>query len=206
MSHDYDFDSSDLDEFLAEYVDGTMDPVVRGAFEEFLRVYPEVRAHVDCLASLRTQLCKLGDDCRCQAPEGFQDRLKEQLECEMSDTVVLEHWAPQLNIIALAFSLAILALAVGLSNVGEEALAENSEAELRAKGSMTLVAERPQADDLDGAPVVNSTFAGFGSGRISMAHQVSMPDMLPAAFDRPVLMSVRRDLVALRTPVMTITP
>ena len=72
MSLNYYFDSAELDEFLVEYVDGTMDPVVRGAFEEFLRVYPEVRTQVDRLASIRMELCKLGDHCQCHAPPGFR--------------------------------------------------------------------------------------------------------------------------------------
>ena len=196
MSHDYYCDGTDLDEFLVEYVDGTMDPVVRGAFEEFLRVYPEVRTQVDHLISVRSELCKLGDDCRCQAPPGFQDRLKRQLACEMSGTVELEHWTPQLNMIAIAFSITILMLAVGLSRVvTDEAL--------------TAEATTPPATVLVESPAVAFEVldeADEASSGISHAHQLSMASSFAAAFDRPVLMSVRRDSIAMKPVAMPLAP
>lgn len=191
MSHDYDFDPSDLDEFLVEYVDGTMDPVVREAFEEFMRVYPEVRAHVDCLASVRTKLCRLGDDCQCHAPPGFQDRLKRQLACEMSSDVVLENWTPQLNIIALAFSITILALAVGLATV--EPSEEMAETRM-AQPEQTVLPAQPLETAVSFEDPVESVDWEF-----SRAHQVSpTPSDLSIVLDRPMFMSVRRDLVAMK--------
>lgn len=205
MSHDYDFDPSDLDEFLVEYVDGTMDPVVREAFEEFLRVYPEVRYQIECLTNIRTELCKLGDDCRCQAPPGFQERLRRQLAGEMSGIGTLEQLTPQLNLIALAFSITILALSVGLSNVADsESLAD----QMRSEPATTEVAPWPALDDRDIAqgqsePVPLAPLEPKLS--LSHANQLVTASAFAAAFDRPVLMSVRKDFVAMK-PAMALSP
>lgn len=207
MSLDYDFNASDLDEFLVEYVDGTMDPVVREAFEEFLWMYPEVAEQVDCLASVRSQLCRLGDKCRCQAPPGFQDRLKEHL-LEESGTGVhhtAESWIPHLNTVAVAFSLTLLVLAVGLSakvptpEVAEIATTETiDESRDRLEASAVSVPTTPHALDLHRTV----TLARDTHWAVSHTHPGSGEVHVEAAFDRPVLLSVRRDVVALR-PVST---
>ena len=197
MSHGYDLDPSDLDEFLVEYVDGTMDPVVREAFEEFLRVYPEVAAHVDCLASVRTELCRLGDDCRCQAPPGFQARLKRQLACEMTGALSLEQWTPQLNMIALAFSITILMLAAGLSQVGSEDLADAAPVEPEKVLLETL-------ETLETSPFALAEEES--QWKLSHVHQVSMASSFSAAFDRPMLMSVRHDFVAMKPVAVPMAP
>lgn len=202
MSHNYDFDPSELDEFLVEYVDGTMDPVVREAFEEFLRVYPEVHAEVERLMSVRTELCRLGDACRCKAPPGFQDRLKRQLACELAGgDGSLEHLTPQLNMIALAFSITILALAVGLSQVEPlDSLAASSVEEPKK----ALVAEAPADANTDVPPLALEDKHRTRS-TLSTLHQMTTSSTLAAAFDRPVLLSVRRDVVAMKPAVMPVT-
>ncbi len=88
MSEGYNPDEEDaafsgLDEYLCEYVDGTMDPAVRRAFEEYLRANPDLLAHVACLCRTRQLLCRYG--CR-HAPSGFQARLRRRLACEMMQT------------------------------------------------------------------------------------------------------------------------
>lgn len=70
-----------LDEFLAEYVDGSMDPTVRAVFEELMRVNPEVAERVCYLKHVRSELCQL--NCQCSAPAGFEHRLRRQLAYEM---------------------------------------------------------------------------------------------------------------------------
>jgi hypothetical protein len=62
MSNGYrseNFDSIDdaLDELLCEYVDGTMDPTVREAFEEYLEANPDLAHHAECLCRTREKLC-----------------------------------------------------------------------------------------------------------------------------------------------------
>lgn len=71
---------SPLDELLCEYVDGTMDPVVREAFEEYLCAHPELRDHIECLRHTRSLLCRYG--CSLHAPRGMQSRLRQQLAGE----------------------------------------------------------------------------------------------------------------------------
>ncbi|MEX0600487.1 MAG: hypothetical protein WD021_02555 [Rhodothermales bacterium] len=69
------------DEFLCEYVDGTMDPVVQEVFEEYVRTNPELREHIECLRDTRLLLCRYG--CRCQAPNDLHARLRRELTCEL---------------------------------------------------------------------------------------------------------------------------
>ena len=52
-----------LDEFLCEYVDGTMDPDVRVVFEEYLAENPEVAQQVECMRHARMML-RCSSDCR----------------------------------------------------------------------------------------------------------------------------------------------
>ena len=73
--------ASGLDEFLCEYVDGTMDPVVRMAFEEYLRQNPDLYEHIECLRETRSMLCRYG--CRLRAPAALQQRLRERLGQEL---------------------------------------------------------------------------------------------------------------------------
>lgn len=203
MSLNYDFDAADLDEFLVEYVDGTMDPVVREAFEEFLRVYPEVADQVDCLATVRSQLCRLGDKCRCHAPPGFQDRLKEHLLEESSRETVISpsSWLPHLNGVAIAFSLTLLALAIGMtvssstSESEEPAVTEivdDSRMETDSREMSGSTAEQV----LDVSRSVTVSRDGLWS--VSHTHPGSGEIHVEAAFDRPILLSVRRDLVTMR--------
>ncbi|HEX7070845.1 MAG TPA: hypothetical protein VF190_08560 [Rhodothermales bacterium] len=97
-----------LDEFLCEYVDGTMDPAVRAAFEEYLRLNPELYEHVQCLRETRSMLCRYG--CRLRAPEALQQRLRERLGEEMlTEPPVLPAVADRLSWIA-GFSSVVLLL------------------------------------------------------------------------------------------------
>jgi hypothetical protein len=52
-----------LDEWLCEYVDGTMDPSVEAVFEQYVEANPELKAHVERLRQTRDLLCG------CDAPD-----------------------------------------------------------------------------------------------------------------------------------------
>lgn len=78
--HDGDHEFSDLDEWLCEYVDGTIDPVVREALEEYMQVNPALACHVERLLETRHLLCRYG--CRHQAPKGLQPRLRQRVTSE----------------------------------------------------------------------------------------------------------------------------
>jgi hypothetical protein len=100
--------STGLDEFLCEYVDGTMDPAVRAAFEEYLRLNPDLYEHVECLRETRSMLCRYG--CRLRAPAALQQRLRERLGEEMlGEPPVLPVVADRLSWIA-GFSSVVLLL------------------------------------------------------------------------------------------------
>lgn len=104
------------DEFLCEYVDGTMDPVVREVFEEYLRMNPDLHRHVECLRNTRLLLCRYG--CRCHAPRDLNDRLRRQITCEMMNAQVpfqlvlsdrLRSFATVTSAVALVFMVGMLA-------------------------------------------------------------------------------------------------
>jgi len=46
-----------LDEWLCEYVDGTMDPSVEAVFEQYVEANPKLKAHVERLRQTRELLC-----------------------------------------------------------------------------------------------------------------------------------------------------
>ena len=68
-------DDDALDEYLCEYVDGTMDPAVRSAFEEFLSANPALQEHVQRLQ--RTRAICSRQHCT-SAPRGLQHRLRAE--------------------------------------------------------------------------------------------------------------------------------
>ena len=74
-------DFADLDEWLCEYVDGTIDPVVCQALEEYMQQNPVLAQHVEQLRETRHLLCKYG--CSYQAPSGLQPRLRRRLASEI---------------------------------------------------------------------------------------------------------------------------
>ena len=49
-----------LDEWLCEYVDGTMDPSLEAVFEQYVEANPELKAHVERLQETRDLLCSCG--------------------------------------------------------------------------------------------------------------------------------------------------
>lgn len=110
-----DDDHPDLeDEFLCEYVDGTMDPVVREVFEEYVRENPSLREHIECLRDTRLLLCHYG--CRCHAPHDLQDRLRQEITCDLMQGQVPFHIlvADRLKGVATISSAMALLLLIGL--------------------------------------------------------------------------------------------
>jgi hypothetical protein len=69
-----------MDEFLCEYVDGAMDPVVLEAFEEYLRANPSMAEHVQCLCQAKRFLSQQGS---CPHATGrLQERLRSAIARE----------------------------------------------------------------------------------------------------------------------------
>jgi anti-sigma factor RsiW len=70
-----------LDEWLCEYVDGTMDPSLEAVFEQYVEANPELKAHVQRLKETRDLLCRCGlpDD----PPSDVEDEVCREVECDM---------------------------------------------------------------------------------------------------------------------------
>lgn len=111
-SKEGDDDLSDLDEYLTEYVDGTMDPATREAFEEYLEANPELVEHICCLNDVRCALEQL--TCSCQAPSGVQSRVRQLISCEMLDS----EGSPHIREAQQYYTLAVAAATVVLVSMG----------------------------------------------------------------------------------------
>jgi anti-sigma factor RsiW len=116
MPDRYDQDASlpnddELDEYLCEYVDGTMDPAVRKAFEEFLRANPELEAHVHRLE--RTRALCTRQSCT-HAPSGLQHRLRAEIARDLMGESGPVVYLPRLGHFAVLSSLVALATLIGV--------------------------------------------------------------------------------------------
>lgn len=69
-----------LNEWLCEYVDGTMDPSVRLVFEEYLEANPELADHVERLCRTRSMLCRCAESGT--PSEGMRARLQQRIREE----------------------------------------------------------------------------------------------------------------------------
>ena len=108
----------ELDEFLCEYVDGSMDPVVREVFEEYVRETPELAEHVKCLCEARDVL--IHSACACRLKADFADRLRRRLTAEHGESrdVVLPDMVSHLGYLA-AFTSALVVMTVAAVLLGE---------------------------------------------------------------------------------------
>lgn len=111
-----------LDEWLCEYVDGTMDPSLEVVFEEYVEANPELKAHVQRLRQTRELLggCDFSDEPPASTQANVCTEVEEDLLHDSSSLphVVSEHLLATLSI---ASSVAV-ALVVGFlagSMVGE---------------------------------------------------------------------------------------
>ena len=116
MSDRYDQDASlpyddGLDEYLCEYVDGTMDPTVRRAFEEFLGANPALAAHVERLQ--RTRMLCTRQRCA-HAPSGLQHRLRLEIARDLMGNDGPALYLPRLGHFAVLTSLVGLAVLIGV--------------------------------------------------------------------------------------------
>lgn len=152
---DGDDDLSDLDEYLTEYVDGTMDPAMQEAFEEYLEAHPELLDYVCCLNDVR---CVLGElNCSCQAPAGVQARLRQTISCDM-----LNAEAQPAGLESARFRmLAVAAAAVVLVSVGAVVLYNNA----ATVGAVT----QPVAQAVDGQEQAEQPMQGVQPSLVTSA-------------------------------------
>lgn len=100
-------DFTDLDEWLCEYVDGTIDPVVCKALEEYMQQTPELASHVERLRETRHLLCQYG--CSYQAPHGLQPRLRRRLATEIIEEAKPLLGSTGIHLISLATLTSVVA-------------------------------------------------------------------------------------------------
>lgn len=187
MSEGYRPDEEDaafsgLDEYLCEYVDGTMDPAVRSAFEEYLRANPDLLAHVACLCRTRQLLCRYG--CM-HAPSGFQRRLRRRLAGEMlqSQFPALPALTARLGTFATWTSFLIVMMMVGMG----AGVVMQAEAPYAARPAVATQAVLPHP----ATPyAITSTGYAVPSGYTvtSAGYAVGPPEaavLMPATFLRP---------------------
>ena len=107
--HSEENEFADLDEWLCEYVDGTIDPIVRQALEEYMQANPALAAHVESLVETRHILCNFG--CKHKAPSRLQPLLRYRLENEIleeAEPVLSRYNFPLATMAALSSIAAIL--------------------------------------------------------------------------------------------------
>ena len=119
--HSEENDFADLDEWLCEYVDGTIDPIVREALEEYMQLNPALASHVESLMETRYLLCNFG--CKHKAPSQLQPLLRYRLQNEIVEES--EPWLSKYNvplvtmaaISSIAAMLLIIASTTGTASV-----------------------------------------------------------------------------------------
>ena len=79
-----------IDEWLCEYVDGTMEPALEAVFEQYVEANPELKAHVERLQETRNLLCECGPSKA--PPPDLEAKICTEVECDMlqSDASVSE--------------------------------------------------------------------------------------------------------------------
>ena len=82
--NDEDCPYSWLNEWLCEYVDGTMDPSLEAVFEEYIEANPDLKAHIERLKHTRDLLGQCREEPPPDAPaEAVCARVRRQVETEM---------------------------------------------------------------------------------------------------------------------------
>lgn len=103
-----------LNEWLCEYVDGTMDPSLRRVFEKYVQANPELKAHVERLRHTRELLCRCSRASRQEAPDVVRARVQEKVECDMLRTPGTLHEAVREHPMTAFASTLVVALVVGV--------------------------------------------------------------------------------------------
>ena len=116
-----DHSDEQLDEFLCEYVDGTMDPSVRVAFEEYLEANPGLANHARCLCRTRNMLCSYAGR---HPSESLQQQIRHRVACELNrknrnEAVILSRLGSAAMLTSAVSLLLILGMVAGISAVNE---------------------------------------------------------------------------------------
>ncbi len=120
---DYSDQSDDqLDEFLCEYVDGTMDPCVRQAFEEYLEANPSLAQHARCLCNTRNMLCSYGGR---HPAETLQEQIRHKVACELNrknkhEALLFNRLGSAAMLTSVVSLMLIMGMMAGLASVNQQ--------------------------------------------------------------------------------------
>lgn len=103
-----------LNEWLCEYVDGTMDPSLRRVFDKYVQANPELKAHVERLRHTRELLCRCSRMTQQEAPDAVRVRVQEKVECDLLRTPSSLRDAVRERPVAAFTSTLVVALVVGV--------------------------------------------------------------------------------------------
>lgn len=179
-----------LDEFLCEYVDGTMDPAVRAAFEEFLEANPSIADHARCLCHTRSMLCQYGGRHH-GAP--LEEQIRHRVAGELSRKSRIEaSFLSRLGKAAMATSfvslMLILGMMAGLATVESDSGVWNVPAWAEAQDSMALPSDNPHG--LPGAVPLEEAISKPRWSVMGTAAVLPAIDMKPIGFRQASIDSV----------------
>lgn len=103
-----------LNEWLCEYVDGTMDPSLRRVFEKYVQANPELKAHVERLRHTRELLCRCSRASQQEASDEVRARVQKKVECDMLRTPESLRDAVRERPVTAFASTLVVALVIGM--------------------------------------------------------------------------------------------
>jgi anti-sigma factor RsiW len=113
-----------LDEWLCEYVDGTMDPSLEAVFEQYVEANPELKAHVERLQETRDLLCECG--LSREVPTDVEAEICTEVECDMLQSsaplseFVRDHSMAALGVVSSVAVALVVGFLVGATMVETE--------------------------------------------------------------------------------------
>lgn len=145
-----------LNEWLCEYVDGTMDPSLQRMFEAYVQANPELKEHIQELKRTRHLLCRCSDPP--SASDEVRARVQGKVECEMLRTPrSLKGTIKEYPVTTMASSMAValvIGMFAGATFLAPSSLSPVSAAEDPAVVSQDTTAERSRSEQ---PPVLRST-------------------------------------------------
>lgn len=191
-----------LEEMIVDYVDGTMDPVLAQTFEEYLTQNPSLAEEVKRMRSVRNFMCGL--NCGCSAPDGFQSRLRRQLDCEMMREQVSEIYDNSpLNNMRLMLAMVVLAMfAGGFYLLQDQATSQSSSFSSEVVPLESLDASSRRAA-LNALSQVQPVSVIASSRNVSFTNPNPLHTQFRTTTSLPTLPNIHREKLAVHHPCCT---
>lgn len=189
-----------LNEWLCEYVDGTMDPSLQMVFEEYVQANPELKEHIEQLQHTREMLC--GCEESLSAPEEVCAQVRGTVEGDMLRSPRTVEETVREHPIATVVSSVMVALVVGMFT-GAMLLAPSS---LPSDDAGTAAAVKQQSEP-PARPLLRS--ATQSSPTFRALETPPRPDLLPPMVigqQGPVATDAAIDSAAASYDVVSRTP